>query len=102
MRVKLPLGIAIVATIALLGLVVSHFAPDDPRAWQTHPRNQWVSGEHWLGTMIYWALKHQAILGGRWLWVIPPIVSIMLTFIGFFLISNAIADRMRHVEARPA
>ena len=55
-----------------------------------------------LGTMIYWALKHQAILGGRWLWVIPPIASIMLIFIGFFLISNAIADRMRHVEARPA
>jgi peptide/nickel transport system permease protein len=46
-----------------------------------------------LGTMIYWALKHQALFAGRWWWLLPPILMIILTFVGFFLVSNAIADR---------
>ena len=48
-----------------------------------------------IGTMIYWALKYQALIAGRWWWLLPPIVSIVLIFIGFFLMSNAISDRMR-------
>jgi peptide/nickel transport system permease protein len=46
-----------------------------------------------LGTMIYWALKHQALFAGRWWWILPPIISIILTFVGFFLLSNAIVER---------
>ena len=46
-----------------------------------------------LGTMIYWALKHQALLAGRWWWLAPPIVCIILTFVGFFLMANALVDR---------
>jgi len=46
-----------------------------------------------LGTMIYWALKHQALLAGRWWWLAPPIICIILTFVGFFLMANALVDR---------
>lgn len=46
-----------------------------------------------LGTMIYWALKHQALLAGRWWWLLPPIACIILTFVGFFFLANALADR---------
>jgi len=55
-----------------------------------------------LGTMIYWALKHQALFAGRWWWLLPPILMIILTFIGFFLMSNAIADRAAAVRQEGA
>jgi peptide/nickel transport system permease protein len=38
-----------------------------------------------LGTMIYWANQHQAMLAGRWLWVGSPVVAIALIFISLFL-----------------
>ena len=38
-----------------------------------------------LGTMIYWANQHQAMLAGRWVWIGAPVVSISLIFIGLFL-----------------
>ena len=41
-----------------------------------------------LGTMIYWANQHQAMLGGKWLWIGSPVVSIMLIFIGLFLMMS--------------
>lgn len=31
-----------------------------------------------LGTMIYWANSYQAMLGGHWLWISAPVVSIAL------------------------
>jgi peptide/nickel transport system permease protein len=43
-----------------------------------------------LGTMIYWALQHQALLAGRWLWIGPPVVTIVLLFIALFLTSSGI------------
>lgn len=41
-----------------------------------------------LGTMIYWANQHQAMLGGKWLWIGSPVVAIMLIFIGLFLMMS--------------
>jgi len=41
-----------------------------------------------LGTTIYWALKHQALLGERWWWIGSPVVTIMLLFIALFLVST--------------
>lgn len=38
-----------------------------------------------LGTMIYWANQHQAMLSGHWLWIGSPVVSIVLIFIALFL-----------------
>ncbi|MBV7328430.1 ABC transporter permease [Chloroflexi bacterium TSY] len=45
-----------------------------------------------LGTMIYWAMQHQALLLERWLWILSPIFSIMLLFIGLFLVSTGWSD----------
>lgn len=39
-----------------------------------------------LGTMIYWANQHQAMLGGKWIWIGSPVVAICLIFIGLFLL----------------
>jgi len=38
-----------------------------------------------LGTMIYWANQHQAMLAGRWVWIGAPVISVCLIFIGLFL-----------------
>jgi peptide/nickel transport system permease protein len=56
-----------------------------------------------LGTMIYWALQHQAVLGERWWWIGSPVVATMLLFIGLFLLStgfsNLSAERRGHEYA---
>jgi peptide/nickel transport system permease protein len=41
-----------------------------------------------LGTMIYWANQHQAMLAGRWWWIGSPVVSTALIFIALFLIMS--------------
>ena len=46
-----------------------------------------------LGTMIYWAIKYQALLAHRWWWVGPPVLSIIVLFIGLFLIGSGIDRR---------
>lgn len=45
-----------------------------------------------LGTMIYWALQHQALLGQRWWWIGSPVVAIIVLFFALFLISTGVAD----------
>ncbi|MBD2869039.1 ABC transporter permease [Paenibacillus arenilitoris] len=39
-----------------------------------------------LGTMIYWANQHQAMLAGRWWWIGSPVAAIALIFIALFLV----------------
>jgi peptide/nickel transport system permease protein len=41
-----------------------------------------------LGTMIYWAQKHMALLAGRYWWYAPPIVAMILLFITLFILST--------------
>jgi peptide/nickel transport system permease protein len=41
-----------------------------------------------LGSVIYWALQHQALLGARWYWIGSPVVAIILLFMGLFLTST--------------
>jgi len=38
-----------------------------------------------LGTMIYWANQHQAMLAGRWWWIGSPVVTTALVFISLFM-----------------
>lgn len=38
-----------------------------------------------LGTMIYWANQHQAMLGERWWWIGSPVVASSMIFIALFL-----------------
>jgi peptide/nickel transport system permease protein len=56
-----------------------------------------------LGTMIYWALQHQALLGARWWWIGSPVVATILLFVGLFLVSTGItrysAARRGHQHA---
>ena len=40
-----------------------------------------------IGTMIYWANQHTAIVAGIWWWVLFPIVLVMMTFLGLYLLS---------------
>lgn len=44
--------------------------------------------ESTLGTMIYWALQYQALLAGRWWWVLPPVVATVVLFVALFLASS--------------
>jgi peptide/nickel transport system permease protein len=46
-----------------------------------------------LGTMIYWALKYQAVLARRYLWVGAPVLAVVLLFVGLFLLSSGLSQR---------
>ena len=49
---RLILGSVIVGLVLLVGPAASLFAPDDPRIWQTHPRNLLPEAEHLLPLMV--------------------------------------------------
>jgi len=40
-----------------------------------------------VGTTIYWAINHSALVVGVWWWLVLPIVFIIMTFIGLFLLA---------------
>ncbi|MCL4868465.1 MAG: ABC transporter permease [Anaerolineae bacterium] len=40
-----------------------------------------------LGTMIFWALSYQAILLGRWYWLLTPVILSVLLFIALYWLS---------------
>ena len=40
-----------------------------------------------IGTMIYWANQHTAMVAGIWWWVLAPVATVIMTFIGLFLLS---------------
>ena len=72
MRVKLTIGAVLVGIIILFGLGLSFLAPEDPRIWQTYPRNQRPSAEHFLGTtalgqdtfwLLSWSIRNSLLLG---------------------------------------
>lgn len=45
-----------------------------------------------LGSMIYWALQHQALLGQRWWWIGSPVVAVILLFVGLFLLATGVSE----------
>jgi peptide/nickel transport system permease protein len=51
-----------------------------------------------IGTMIYWALQYQALLGERYVWIGAPVAAIVIVFVGLFLMSSGLA--MRSSERR--
>jgi peptide/nickel transport system permease protein len=40
-----------------------------------------------IGVMIYWANQHTAMVAGVWWWIAFPVLLVVLTFIGFFLVA---------------
>jgi peptide/nickel transport system permease protein len=45
-----------------------------------------------LGTVLYWAISYQAVLLGRWWWVLTPIVLSVLLFIALYWLSVSISE----------
>jgi peptide/nickel transport system permease protein len=45
-----------------------------------------------IGTMIYWANQHTAMVAGIWWWVLAPVAAVTMTFIGLFLLSVSISE----------
>ncbi|MFN8439314.1 MAG: ABC transporter permease [Caldilineaceae bacterium] len=59
-----------------------------------------------LGTMLYWAINYQAVLLGRWWWVLTPIVLAILLFVALYWLSVSTSEyldprkRIQRVGAR--
>jgi len=45
-----------------------------------------------LGTMLRWALTYQALLLGRWWWILTPVVLIAILLIGLYWVSVGISE----------
>lgn len=45
-----------------------------------------------IGTMLYWAISYQAVLLGRWWWVLTPIVVSLLLFVALYWLSVSISE----------
>jgi len=45
-----------------------------------------------LGTMLQWAISYQAILLGRWWWILTPIVLSVLLFVALYWLSVSISE----------
>jgi peptide/nickel transport system permease protein len=45
-----------------------------------------------IGTMIYWANQHTAMVAGIWWWVLAPVAAVIMAFIGLFLLSVSINE----------
>ncbi|MCS7215750.1 MAG: ABC transporter permease [Thermodesulfovibrio sp.] len=44
-----------------------------------------------IGTMIFWANYYRAMLYGTWWWVTAPIVALIITVLGFYLLSVSVS-----------
>ena len=45
-----------------------------------------------LGTMLQWAISYQAILLGRWWWLLTPVVLSVLLFVALYWLSVSISE----------
>ena len=45
-----------------------------------------------LGNIIQWARNYNAIIMGRWNWILPPILSTIVLFIGLFMLITGYND----------
>lgn len=45
-----------------------------------------------LGTMLYWAINYQAVLLGRWWWVLTPIILSILLFVALYWLSVSTSE----------
>jgi peptide/nickel transport system permease protein len=53
-----------------------------------------------LGTMIYWAMQHEALLLGAWFWIGSPVVAIMVLFLGLFALSTGVVQHSTLIRGR--
>ena len=45
-----------------------------------------------IGSMIYWANQHTAMVAGVWWWIAFPVALVVMTFIGLFLLAVAMNE----------
>ncbi|MGZ9810154.1 ABC transporter permease [Pseudoroseicyclus sp. H15] len=50
-----------------------------------------------IGTTLYWANNHSAMVVGIWWWIIIPVVLIIITFLGLFLLAVSMNE---HIDPR--
>ena len=53
-----------------------------------------------LGNMIQWARNYNAIMMGRWNWILPPIIGTIVLFIGLFMLITGYNDYMSMKRGR--
>ena len=51
----------------------------------------------WSGVMIYWANQHTALVAGIWWWIFFPVLLVVMTFIGLFLLAVSMNE---HIDPR--
>ena len=45
-----------------------------------------------IGTALYWANSHSAMVVGVWWWIVIPVIMIVMTFIGLFLLAMSMNE----------
>jgi len=56
-----------------------------------------------IGVLIYWANQHTALVAGIWWWIFFPVVLVIMTFVGLFLLAvsmNEYIDPRSRLERR--
>ena len=53
-----------------------------------------------LGNMIQWARNYNAIMAGRWNWILPPILATVVLFVGLFMLITGYNDYMSMKRGR--
>jgi len=60
-----------------------------------------------IGTMLYWANSHSAMVVGTWWWIAVPVVLVVITFIGLYLLAVSLNEyidprsRLRRMGGAP-
>ena len=45
-----------------------------------------------IGSMLYWANQHTALVAGVWWWIAWPVIAVMMLFIGLYLLATALNE----------
>lgn len=56
-----------------------------------------ILGDNTLGVMLYWALNYYALFRGIWWWITAPIVTLVLIFISFYLVSIGLSEHLHRI-----
>jgi peptide/nickel transport system permease protein len=50
-----------------------------------------------IGVLIYWANQHTALVAGIWWWIFFPVLLVVMTFVGLFLLAVSMNE---HIDPR--
>jgi len=50
-----------------------------------------------IGVLIYWANQHTAMVAGIWWWILFPVLLVVITFVGLFLLAVSMNE---HIDPR--